>query len=360
MTGRSYRSLLALTSCLKGNPPADVDWEHVIALANESLTVSSLALAARKYAGDVPEDVRRYLSLIYDRNAERNRRLLAQLTEAVHCLNRIGVEPVLMKGAAILVGQKPDEIGARMLTDLDILVRPADMASSIGALQDIGYEIRLAAGSGSWPGNPKFHLPAVLERPTDAGSIDLQCRPKGPASFSDIEWLYGHSRRIALDGGDVCVPSPFAQIVFLILHDQFQDGDYWRGLIDLRHLLDLSKLAASDSVDWEHLMSLFARGYERHAVETQILTADTLFGIGGASGLSAGKLPRLQLQRRRVQLGRDYLVVPLTVFTLLTEIAHYPSWDRYGGEPYPSRRQEAKRKIRELRRIFRSRPSGKI
>jgi len=107
-------------------------------------------------------------------------------------------------------------------------------------------------------------------------------------------------------------------------------------------------------------MSLFARGYERHAVETQILTADMLFGMGVASALSAGKLPRLQLQRRRVQLGRDYLFVPFTVFTLLTEIAHYPSWDRYGGESYPSRRQEAKRKLRELRRIFRSRPSGKI
>lgn len=60
MTGRSYRSLLALTSCLKGNPPADVDWEHVIALANESLTVSSLA-RGEEICGDVPEDVRRYL-----------------------------------------------------------------------------------------------------------------------------------------------------------------------------------------------------------------------------------------------------------------------------------------------------------
>ncbi|PST27304.1 hypothetical protein C7U60_03275 [Mesorhizobium plurifarium] len=360
MTARSYRNLLALAACLKGSPPADVHWDHVIALANESLTVSSLAFAARNYAADMPDDVREYLALIYDRNSERNRRLLAQLTEAVYCLNRIDVEPVLMKGAALLVAQRPGEIGARMLTDIDILVRPADMASSIEALQGIGYEIRLAAGSGSWPGNPRFHLPAVLERPTDAGSIDLQCRPKGPAFFSDIEWLYEHSRRIALDGGDVHVPSPFAQIVFLILHDQFQDGDYWRGLIDLRHLLDLSKLAASDGVNWEQLMSLFAGGYERHAVETQILTAATLFGMAGAPGLSAGTLPRLQLQRRRVQLGRDYLFLPFTVFTLLTEIAHYSSWDRYGGEPYPSRRQEAKRKLRELRRIFRPRPPGKI
>ncbi|PLT92540.1 nucleotidyltransferase family protein [Sinorhizobium medicae] len=360
MKARSSGNLLALASCLNGRPPTGVDWEQVIALANESLTVASLAVAARKYADDIPEDVRQYLSLIYDRNAQRNRRLLAQLTEAASCLNRIGVEPVLMKGAAILISQKMDEIGARMLTDLDILVRPADMVSSIGALKDIGYEVRLAGGNGSWPGNRKFHLPAVLERPTDAGSIDLQCRPKGPASFSDMEWLDGHSRKVDLDGGKFHIPSAFAQIVFLILHDQFQDGDYWRGLIDLRHLLDLSKLAASEDVDWKQLMSLFARGYERNAVETQILTADKLFGINGAPDLSAGKLPRFQLQRRWVQLGRDYLFVPSTVFTLLSELSHYRSWDRYGGEPYPSRRQEAGRKIRELRRVFRPKASGKI
>ncbi|MBB4183947.1 hypothetical protein GGE07_000560 [Sinorhizobium terangae] len=355
----SYRNLLALVSCLNGNPPSNADWDGIIALANESLTVSSLALATRT-AQNLPQDVCEYLSLIYERNAERNRRLIAQLTEAVHCLNRIGIEPIVSKGAAILLAQEEGEIGGRMLTDLDILVRPADIAACIGALQGIGYEIRLGAGDGSWPGNPKFHLPTVLDRPTDVGSIDLQCRPKGPASFSDIEWLYRHSRQFALDGGYVHVPSPFAQIVFLILHDQFQDGDYWRGLIDLRHLLDMVKLARSHRIEWEVLRALFAAGYERNAVDTQILTAHALFGAEEVSELSLGRLAHLQLARRRLQVGRDYLVVPLALLTLLTEIVHYSSWDRYGGEPHPSRWLEARRKIRELRRVFRLKPPGKV
>ncbi|WP_026618212.1 hypothetical protein M728_000235 [Ensifer sp. WSM1721] len=357
MKRHSYRNLLALASCLNGNPPSSVDWDDIIALANESLTVSSLALATRN-AQNVPQDVREYLSLICERNAERNRRLLAQLTEAVDYLNRIGVEPVVMKGAAILLAQEPDEIGGRMLTDLDMFVRPADMSASIKALQSIGYEIRL--GSGSWPGNPKFHLPAVLERPTDAGSIDLHCRPRGPASFSDVEWLYGHSRRITLAGKSVHLPSAFAQIVFLILHDQFQDGDYWRGLIDLRHLLDIVKLARSVDVEWEELRSLFAAGYERNAVDAQILTAIALFGIDGASKLSFARRARIQLVRRQLQIGRNHLATPFTFLTLLTEVFYYRYWDRFGGEPYPSRRQETARKIREMRRIFRSKPLGKL
>ncbi|AFL51263.1 hypothetical protein ABIE78_002928 [Sinorhizobium fredii] len=361
MTGNSYRGLLALVACLKGTPPGEVDWDEVIADANRSLTISSLA-AAMSLAGavDIPEDVRSYFSLIYERNAERNSRLSAQLTEAIGCLNGVGVEPIMMKGAALLLGWEHRAVGARLLTDLDILVRPEEIPDAIAALRRIGYEIQFAAGSGSWPGNPRYHLPAVLARSRDAGAIDLQCRPRGPASFSDVEWLYGRSRRADLDGIHVHIPSPFVQVVFLILHDQFQDGDYWRGLLDLRHLLDMAQLARSAKIDWDELRSLFAAGYERNAVDTQIITADALFGLEGAGGLFFGKLAHCQLARRRLQFGRDYLAVPLTVLTLLTEIFHYPSWDRFGGERYPSRSQEIRRKLRELRRIFRPKPPGKL
>jgi hypothetical protein len=362
MERNSYRNLLALASCLNGSIPEKVDWDEVIKLANKSLTITSLAAAIAKLARaeNIPGDVQAYLATLHDRNAQRNSRLLHQLKEAVTCLNSAGIEPVVMKGAAILLAQKQGEIGARILTDLDVLVRPADMSGAITALRGIGYEIRIAVGSGSWPGNPKFHLPAVLARPTDVGSIDLQCRPRGPASFSDIEWLYHNSIQMAFDGADVFVPSPFAQIVYLMLHDQFQDGDYWRGLIDLRHLLDVANLARLGDISWDALRSLFANGYERNAVDTQILTAAALFGMSSMSKPSFGALSHLQLARRKIQIGRRYLVAPFTLLTLLTEVFHYSSWDRFGGDPYSTRLQEAKRKVRELRRIFRPTPPGKV
>ena len=165
---------------------------------------------------------------------------------------------------------------------------------------------------------------------------------------------------MAVDEGDVFVPSPFAQIVYLILHDQFQDGDYWRGLIDLRHLLDITNLARSGDISWDALRALFANGYERNAVDTQILTARALFGISIGPNMSFGMLSHLQLARRKIQVGRQYLAAPFALLTLLTEIFHYSSWDRFGGNPHPTRLREAKRKFRELRRIFRPVPPGKV
>ncbi|PDT50450.1 hypothetical protein CO661_02170 [Sinorhizobium fredii] len=362
MTGNSYQTLLALVSCLNGSIPKDINWDEVIDFANRSLTISSLAAAIRKLpaSDNIPGDVCDYLSVLYERNAERNLRLLAQLKEAVCSLNRTGIQPVVMKGAAVLLAQGPEEIGARILADLDILVHPADIPVAVKALESIGYEMQFGGASGSWPGNPNFHLPAVLARPTDVGSIDLQCRPRGPASFSDIQWLYDNSRWMALDGGSVHVPSSFAQIIYLILHDQFQDGDYWRGLMDLRHLLDISTIARGSEIDWYALRLLFGAGYERNAADTQILTVGKLFEIREIERMSFGRLPHLQFARRRIQLERQFLRFPFTLLTLLTEISHYSSWDRFGGEPYPDRWQEAERKIRELRRVFRPRPLGKL
>ncbi|THK35372.1 hypothetical protein EHS39_25510 [Ensifer sp. MPMI2T] len=361
MNSSSYRSFLALVSSLSGNPPEKLEWDEIIALANQSLTITSLAAVLTNFPNmQVPDDVQGYLSTVLARNTERNCKLTAQLSELAGCLNRNGIEPVVMKGAAFLTGQQPTAPGARLLTDLDIFVRPEDMSKAIAALLNIGYQIRIHAGQGSWPGNPKFHLPVVLDRPGDAGSIDLQCRPRGPASFGDIEWLYRNSRRSTLEGRHLHVPTAFAQIVFLLLHDVFQDGDYWRGLFDLRHLLDIAHLARTEEIDWHLLRSLFAAGYERNAVDTQILTAHALFRIDGASEFYFGRIACLQFARRRFQFGRHHLAKVLTLFTLLTEIVHFPSWDRFGGEPYPSRKQEAHRKLRELRRIFRPVPVGKL
>ena len=62
----------------------------------------------------------------------------------------------------------------------------------------------------------------------------------------------------------------------------------------------------------------------------------------------------------RFQVGRQYLAAPFALLTLLTEIFHYSSWDRFGGNPHPTRLREAKRKFRELRRIFRPVTPGKV
>jgi hypothetical protein len=295
MVGRPFGDLAALAGCLTGRPPEGVDWDAIIALANQTLTITDLAASLMPAAtgGTVPEEVATYLSAILARNIERNGRLHSQLAEAAARLSADGVDVALMKGSAILVAERETAPGRRLLLDLDLVVRPHQMFDAIAALEDIGYEVTLGSEEGSWPGSPSHHLPAVLARPQDAGSIDLQCRPKGPASFSDVGWLFAESREADIGAASVHLPSAKAQVAYLLLHDQFQDGDYWRGLIDLRHLHDISRLMRGQGPGLvDEIRCMFEAGYPRHAVDTQFLTLEALFGTALGEAESASRRSR--------------------------------------------------------------------
>ncbi len=79
-----------------------------------------------------------------------------------------------------------------------------------------------------------------------------------------------------------------------ILHDQFHDGDYWRGGFDLRHLNDIAKL--SRRVDWSEFEALCASGLTRNAAGEQLLAA---------ARLMRARVPRRLVDRRMVRLQHD-------------------------------------------------------
>src|SRR3546814_8250806 len=120
--------LAMLAACLRGEPPAFVDWPAVIGLANRSWVTPALyaSLARAHRLEDVPADVRAYLEFIHGRSLQRNLRLRAQLAEAVRTLNRAGIEPTLLKGATLLFTASDDRISARMMNDLDLMVEGAE------------------------------------------------------------------------------------------------------------------------------------------------------------------------------------------------------------------------------------------
>ena len=66
----------------------------------------------------------------------------------------------------------------------------------------------------------------------------------------------------------------------LIIHDQFQDDDYWVGEIDVRHMVELRDLANSaEGIDWSRMMSFAPRRLARNAIAKQLVALAELFGV---------------------------------------------------------------------------------
>ena len=123
-----------LIACLRGEPPADADWEAIVEVANRTLLTPGLfdALSRASRLDVLPDEERTYLDFIHGCNLERNTRLRTQLVEAVGRLNSVGVEPTLLKGAVRLFCDPDGRLGSRMTRDLDLNVDEHEAEAPFG------------------------------------------------------------------------------------------------------------------------------------------------------------------------------------------------------------------------------------
>ncbi len=314
MAGSSH-TFQVLCACLRQDPPLAPDWIALIALANHTLTTPALINFVRSHRASVPENVAGYIEELHGRNAIRNDRLGYQLEEAVIALNNAGIVPILFKGAAILATSAASNRAQRMMSDLDIVVSPGDVRTAMGALAAIGYSIDQLSGDRA----TKWF--ADLKRPMDVGMIDLHdAFPTMPLIDQWSDELRSHLQPVRFGAADVLVPSRELQALLLLLHDQFQDYDYWTGSIDLRHLLDLKAIVTgSGSIQWSVLMRMAPSALVRNALEAQILLLTKLFGVSWPDGHKKRWLPKLQVWRQLMQIRHPsirYLLLPMGLLDL--------------------------------------------
>lgn len=270
----------------------------LIGLANQTLTTPALIDVVERYPDDIPPDVHDYVIEIFERNVVRNDRLSAQLAEAVTALNKEQITPVLMKGSAVLALSHHRRTGARLISDLDLLVSPEQAKAASSCLGKLGYGVHYEAPDGE----AKWY--ADLQRPGDVGMIDLHQKPPGHDFFYGMSGdVTQNCRLLPWRGASVYTPTATYHALMLVIHDQFQDADYWVGKIDLRHLLDLRDLANElDGIDWKRL-ALFIRGdLARNAVETQLVALSSLLGVNVPSELRSRAIPQIQHRRRMLQI----------------------------------------------------------
>jgi len=195
------------------------------------------------------------LRLAHELNTERNTALLAQIEAVALCLNAIGVQPLLLKGASHLATDLWPTIGSRLLGDIDILVPKASVDATFHALE------ALAAKGVQDPGHPELtaqykHL-APIEGAGGNAAVEVH-HSILPAWAEDIftaEEVMSRSSEVQLGRSLVRIPSPTDRILIAMLHGPIGTGTYFAPVLQLRDLLDINFLAAryGNEIDWKSI-----------------------------------------------------------------------------------------------------------
>ena len=222
----------------------DADLVALMQLAGRHRVTPMLAkgILGAEQSRDLPDDFRFYLRFIHARNEARNSALQRQLGEAAACLNLIGIEPVLLKGAIRLVDGLYPDLGWRLMRDLDLLVPRERLHDAVAQLRRIGYaSSSLAAPRRHW------HLPPLARAAAEA-VIEVHEDLLGRPGLCSAEQMIARSQPTIVDGARARVPVIVDQLVHLIAHDRLDAPFRHARMLFLRSIFEILLLAQSRTI----------------------------------------------------------------------------------------------------------------
>lgn len=226
------------------NLPAE-DWQAIIRLSARCKVAPLLYHRLR--GPDLPADVAQELRLLYLANAAGNMRLYHGLGELLRALRSDNIPVIVLKGAhlAEIVYGNP---ALRVMCDVDILVRKADLSEVARKMGELGYSQPELLGAGRV--TTDCHLP-TFSRPR-AASVDVHWTVEPPPFSVDVDGLWERARPAKIAGCDVLALSSEDLLLHLCLHASAHH--FFLG--GLSYLCDLSEITRRyrGGIDWEQVV----------------------------------------------------------------------------------------------------------
>ncbi len=222
----------------------DVDVDHLISLAYREGMAGLLYKNLMKSGvlENLGHEQRERLQTLYYQTVLSNLKLIQDLKEILHLLDKKKIRIVLLQGIALL---QPiyDDIGLRPLTDIDLWVLQKDYASLISILGSQDYE--------------RDHLyPNTFRKGSTIFDLHTQIPWADRIKASKMllaksqEHIYSETQVADFEGQEVLCLSRYDQVLFLGLHALKHNVSRLVWIADIKSLL-----ADWKSSDWEALIN---------------------------------------------------------------------------------------------------------
>jgi Uncharacterised nucleotidyltransferase len=254
----------------------EVTWELMIEVASFHSVTPTLA-ACFDPDIDIPSDVCEYFESVLALNKKRNEQILSTLARVAGLLNAIDIEPVLLKGAALLVEGIYPQPAMRILGDIDILIPKDRSAEASAALKAVGFDTKWTAVSPP----THHHLPMLLDPETGTGvELHTDVISRSADAVIATDWFCEMARPVVFRGQRVRLPEPTRNAGHIIFHSEIFHGLYTLNKVQLRHVIDLALLRVrhEKAINWDELDRRFSAAGAGEVLATYLHLASELLG----------------------------------------------------------------------------------
>lgn len=251
-----------------------VDWKRLLYMANLHFC-APLWLVRLKKDGlltQLPPELQTYLEHLHRANTERQEILRESAAEIVFNLQRIEVPVILLKGAATFCDDLYEDPGARMMGDIDLLIKNHQIEPLKNLLLELGYKEQpdcFGKSSGLFESNAPHHLPRYL-KPRTPVAVEIHFQTArgqaGRALPTDLCWKYKEQR--SWEGAHPFVLMPTYRLLHNTVHALVPRRLYVNNsIISLSQLAEFAYLVHryGADIDWREWLARGAsHGLKRH------------------------------------------------------------------------------------------------
>ena len=117
-------------------------WDGIVELGSRHLVLPAVYgnLKRKNILKLIPVDLVKFLKNIYEKNGERNKKILLQIESLNDLFLKNNIDHVFLKGSALLLSNKFDVLNERMIGDIDILIRKESVLKARDLIIKNGYK----------------------------------------------------------------------------------------------------------------------------------------------------------------------------------------------------------------------------
>ena len=118
-----------------------IDWDAVVKVSTNHYVFPALYCNLKRvdFLQYLPQELVNYMEHITDINRERNKQIISQAIELNNVLLANNIRPIFLKGTGNLLVGIYEDIGERMVGDIDFIFSKEDYPKAIIALKEFGY-----------------------------------------------------------------------------------------------------------------------------------------------------------------------------------------------------------------------------